>query len=252
VDPFEPSLFYTGLVAEMYSPLRSEVPDPVPYAGFIAAVGEPALELGCGDGDPLLDLRSRGLEVEGLDSSPDMLRRCRRRAAERGLRVVLHLQQIQRMHLPRRYRSIFVAGATFNLLVDDDTARQGLKRIHAHLEPGGSALIPLFVPDATPSEQLGQYRVHRRADGALLRVAVLSEERDDERRRQTAVLRYERHGLNETAVVERPWALHWHTQDGFRSLAESAGLAIRAIVGGDGEPVGATARQFNFWLTRPR
>ena len=46
----EPSQFYTGLVAELYAPLRSAVPDAEPYARFIALSGEPALELGCGVG----------------------------------------------------------------------------------------------------------------------------------------------------------------------------------------------------------
>ncbi|MFM7617915.1 MAG: SAM-dependent methyltransferase, partial [Actinomycetes bacterium] len=55
----EPADFYTGLVADLYAPLRSVVPDPDPYARFIARTGTPALELGCGDGDPLLDLRAR-------------------------------------------------------------------------------------------------------------------------------------------------------------------------------------------------
>src|SRR4051794_24900290 len=75
-EPTEASQFYTGIVAEIYAPLRSRVPDPEPYARFIAASGEPALELGCGTGDPLLDLRARGLDVEGLDASADMLARC--------------------------------------------------------------------------------------------------------------------------------------------------------------------------------
>src|SRR4051794_30119765 len=117
----EPSLFYTGLVAELYAPLRSTTSDAAPYAHFIAACGEPALELGCGDGDPLLELRAEGLDVEGLDASSDMLERCRTRAADRGLDVVLHQQPMETMDLPGRYRSIFLAGATFNLLVDDDT-----------------------------------------------------------------------------------------------------------------------------------
>ena len=46
--------------------------------------------LGCGDGDPLLALRAEGLDVEGLDSSADMLDRCRVRADAAGLDVVLH------------------------------------------------------------------------------------------------------------------------------------------------------------------
>ena len=32
-------------------------------------MGEPALEIGCGDGDPLLDLVAAGLDVEGLDAA---------------------------------------------------------------------------------------------------------------------------------------------------------------------------------------
>ena len=147
MDAVEPSLFYTGLVAELYGPLRSSgAPDPEPYARFVTRSGEPALELGCGDGEPLLDLRARGFDVEGLDASPDMLARCRIAAAERGLVVTLHEATIETMELARRYRSIYLAGATFSLLVDDDTAWRALARIRAHLEPDGSALIPLFIP----------------------------------------------------------------------------------------------------------
>ena len=40
----DPAQFYTGIVAELYAPLRSATPDPDIYAGFIGAVGEPALE----------------------------------------------------------------------------------------------------------------------------------------------------------------------------------------------------------------
>ena len=60
----DPASFYTGLVADLYGPLRSVVQDPEPYVRFIELSGEPALELGCGDGDPLLELRSRGIDVE--------------------------------------------------------------------------------------------------------------------------------------------------------------------------------------------
>jgi hypothetical protein len=60
----DPSLLSTDLVARLHQPLRSSAPDPAPYVRFIERSGEPALELGCRDGDPLLDLRPRGLDVE--------------------------------------------------------------------------------------------------------------------------------------------------------------------------------------------
>ena len=192
----------------MYASLRSVVPDAEPYARFIAASGEPALELGCGDGDPLLDLRERGLAVEGLDSSADMLARCRAAAETRGVEVVLHHQPIETMDLEKRYRSIFLAGPTFNLLADDDTAGRALQRIHAHLEPGGSALIPLFVPTPTPAVQLGRFREHR------------------------------------------AWVLHWHTQVGFRSLADAAGLTTVRVLRPDATPAAPTDTEFVFVLRR--
>src|SRR5688572_32785020 len=122
----EPASFYTGIVADLYAPLKSRSQDPDPYARFIEASGQPALELGCGDGEPLLDLRRRDLDVDGVDSSADMLAICRRRAAADGLEVTVHHQAMESLDLPRRYRSIFLAGPTFNLLPDDETARAAL------------------------------------------------------------------------------------------------------------------------------
>jgi len=247
----DPSLFYTGLVADLYAPLKSMPPDPEVYARFIAASGEPALELGCGDGEPLIDLRMQGLEVEGLDSSADMLERCRRVAAQNGVDVVLHHQPMQSMDLPRRYRSIFIAGPTFNLLPDDDTARQALLRMHTHLEPGGSALVPLFIPAATVTEALGRPREVCSSDGAILRVTAVSEQRDEPGRVQTTVLRYERSTPGATEVLDRPWVLHWYSQTQFRDLATAAGFEIAAVTGPDGRPAPDTAKVFVFRLAAP-
>jgi SAM-dependent methyltransferase len=243
------NLYYTGLVARLYRPLRSEVPDPEPYARFVAASGEPALELGCGDGDPLLDLRGRGLDVEGLDSSADMLVRCRDAAAAAGVRVVLHEQAMETMDLGRRYRSIYLAGATFNLLPDDEAAAQSLRRIHEHLDAGGSTLVPLFIPEATAPESFGRARETTDGDGRVLRVTPVSEERDEDRRDQVTIMRYELDEDGETIVVERLWLIHWHTQSGFRQLAADAGLEVHSVRGVDGRPAEPDASVFVFRLT---
>src|SRR5690606_28270360 len=134
--------FYTGIVAEGYALLKSQDFPADRYADFIAASGEPALELGCGDGDPLLELRRRGLDVEGVDASGDLLARCAARAAEAGLEVVTHQQRFAELDLRRSYRSIFLAGPTFNLPPDDDLALRALRRIGEHLADDGTALVP--------------------------------------------------------------------------------------------------------------
>jgi SAM-dependent methyltransferase len=246
----EPSLFYTGLVAEMYGRFRSEPSDPEPCASFIAESGEPALELGCGEGEPLLELRRRGLDVEGLDSSADMLDRCRLAAERLGLPVALHHQPMQTMELSRRYRSIFLAGPTFNLLPDDNTALRALRAIAKHLDHDGAALIPLFIPARTSVAQLGISRTALDTDDTKLQLTILSESRDDVTRMQTSVLRYERILPDRVVVEERPWLLHWYTQPGFARLATAAGLRTKAILNPEGVPASANEPAFSFWLRR--
>lgn len=246
------SEFYTGLVAKLYSPLRSHDPDPEAYAGFIAACGEPALELGCGDGDPMLELRRRGLDVVGVDSSADMLARCRERAAASGIEVELHHQRMQDLDLGRTFPSIYLAGPTFDLLPDDDTAYAALRAIAAHLDPGGSVLVPLFVPERVQPDEIGAARDHLEEDGTILRFTVLGEVYDEVGRSLSRASRYDAISLDGTTEsVERDWVLHWYTQDGFAVLAEAAGLTVAAVLAPDATPAAPDADTFVFWLTRP-
>jgi SAM-dependent methyltransferase len=253
MEQMPPSQFYTGIVAQAYGPLRGTgAPDPAPYAKFIARSGEPALELGCGEGEPLLDLRALGLDIEGLDSSPDMVERCRAAARARGLDVVVHLQAIEAMSIPRQFRSIFLAGPTFDLLADDDVALAALECIRDHLASDGAVLIPLFTPDPTPAEHLRRPRRHVEPDGIELVLTPVSETRDEARRTQTTVLRYERTGPDGTTVVERPWVLHWYGQDDLRRLVAAAGLEVASLRGPAGGAATPDDTSFAAVLRHPR
>ena len=229
-----PANFYTGLVAKMYRHLRSEEFDPEPYARFVRRYGEPALELGCGDGDPLLDLVAMGLDVQGLDSSADMLDRCRAFATERNLAVKLHLATFEAMNLDKKYRSMYFAGATFCLLGDDAVALDALKQIAAHLEPEGAALVPLWIPDPPTNDNSGETRTITQADGSVMTLTTLHTHHDPTLRTQTTRLRYELSLGERHESVERDWIIHWFNQQTFRDLVESAGLRVKVFVGPDG------------------
>ena len=242
--------FYTGIVVNAYAHLKSQNFDAGRYARFVSEVGQPGLELGCGDGQPLLTLIGAGLEVEGLDSSADMLTACRANAETLGLSVRLHHQRIEEMRIGRRFASIYLAGPTFNLLPDDNTAIAALQAIGDHLDQDGAALVPLWIPEPTPPIELGRSREATQPDQIMLRYTALHERLDSEARTRTTTVRYERlrpdappigkahrtlGGVRTREMVERDWVLHWHTPDGFRRLCGRAGVNVD-ITDGSCEP----------------
>ena len=180
--------------------------------------------------------RRGALEARG--DAPDR----RRAGAERSTRMG---REAEEDALGRRYRSIYLAGATFNLLPDDATAAAALGRIRDHLDPAGAALIPLFIPPDVPP---GHTQEHRTAAGSVMRCTTVSADRDEGARQQVNVLRYELEQDGRSTSLERPWVLHWHTQEGFRALAEAAGLTVTAVLAATGEPAAPDADQFTFLL----
>lgn len=226
----EPALFYSGIVVDAYAKLKSTTFHAGPYTRFIKTYGEPALELGCGDGEPLLDLCAEGFDVDGVDSSMDMVQRCRENADRRGIDTTVFHQRAEALDLERRYASIYFAGPTFNLLADDESARQALRAIREHLTFDGAALIPLWVPGHTPETELGISRAAPDGPGIELRYTPVSETYDQERRTRITTSRYERVTPTGTERVDRDWVIHWHTPKSFRALCEDAGLEVVVFV----------------------
>lgn len=220
-----PADFYTGIVAEVYGALRATHFSTDRYRSFVAEHGTPALELGCGDAGPFYDLAGTGLDIEGVDSSVDMVRRGRDRLAAEGIDVPVHHQRMEEMELSRSFASLYLAGPTFNLLPDDATALRALRAIAAHLQPDGAALVPLWTPPPTPSDQIGVARTSRVGD-AEARYIVIGEDYDTGSRTRTTRARYELVADGNSTAEDREWIIHWYDTETFRGLCRQAGLDI--------------------------
>ena len=113
-----------------------------------SAVPVPALELGCGNGRLLLQYRANRLDVDGIDSSADMLAICAHHAAEMGISIALHHADWTSFDFEKRYSTIYNPSGSFSLIGDDDEAKQALATWIRHLAPGGQLLIAMGVPRA--------------------------------------------------------------------------------------------------------
>jgi hypothetical protein len=146
---------------------------------------------------------------------------------------------MQSFQLQRRFRSIFLAGASFTLLTSDEDAARALVNIYDHLEPGGHTLIPIDSVDPEKTERiLGNYRETTDGSGDRLRFAILSLDIHDDGRSASLRHRYERIPVTgDPLSVERTWHRRWWTQGLFRELVLAAGFVEVTFL----DPAGALA-----------
>jgi len=142
-----------------YAPFHS---DATWYAARAAALGGPALELGCGTGRVLVALAAAGLTVDGLDNAPAMLARARERVARLppalAARIGLHQADMSAFRLPGRYRVILAPLNALMHLTEDAALAGCLERVAAHLAPDGRFLFDLSVPQPDLLQDHGDER----------------------------------------------------------------------------------------------
>jgi SAM-dependent methyltransferase len=151
-------LEYTGLMAEAWDALRGDTSDWEDRAFFLDLIrerGEPVLDVGCGTGRLLLDFLGIGIDIDGLEISPDMLAILRSKAAAAGLDLDgrIHEGSMQRFALPRRYRTVIVPSSSFQLLLGADEAVGATGRFVQHLLPGGTLAMPFIRLESAYDER---------------------------------------------------------------------------------------------------
>jgi len=142
--------WHHGLIARWWAEFTAPQLHEVDYyAAAIRRYGEPALDLGCGNGRILLPLLEQGLDVDGADVSEDMIALASR--AVGGLTPApahtptLLAQATHELDLARTYRTIYMCGV-FGIGGRRDHDREGLHRAYRHLAPGGVLLINHALP----------------------------------------------------------------------------------------------------------
>jgi SAM-dependent methyltransferase len=228
------------MLAQAWDLLRgdySDWPDRPLYRAIIERQGGPALDVGCGTGRLLLDYLAAGLDVDGVDNSPDMLALCRQKAAalDIDLEGRVFLQEMHRLDLPRKYATIFVPSLSFQLVLEPADATETMARFYEHLIPGGVLVMSLkerlWENRRTPPQMQWsawfKLAERQRDDGDTVR-RFIREMYDHDRQLTHEENRYEvlRDGeVIETEFHTRCPCVRWYSQAEALALFEAAGFS---------------------------
>ena len=150
-----PNYEYHGLKVSTWDLWRGDTSnwsDRQFYLDIVGEFGQPVLDVGCGTGRILLDYLGQGIDIDGVDNSPEMLAACREKAARFNVSLSLYKQEMHQLDLPHSYRTILVPSSTFTLIADADAAREAMRRFFAHFSR--AALVMSMGPGPRPGEPL--------------------------------------------------------------------------------------------------
>jgi SAM-dependent methyltransferase len=132
---------YDAAAADMYAP---EVLGPtVDFLAAEAGDGR-ALELAIGTGRVGLPLAARGVDVHGIELSPDMVEQLRAKPGGDALPVTIGDMAATR--LDRTFPLVYLVYNTISNLMTQDAQVACFENAAAHLEPGGCFVVECGVP----------------------------------------------------------------------------------------------------------
>ncbi|MEW2440814.1 class I SAM-dependent methyltransferase [Micromonospora marina] len=194
-------------------------PDPAPAVDFLAplAEGGPVLELAVGTGRVALPLAARGLAVEGVEASPEMVAQLR--AKPGGADMPVAVGDMADVPVAGPYRLVFLVFNTLFNLVSEERQAACFRNVARVLAPGGAFVIETFVPDPAGFDRDEQVQVREvTEDSATIRMHRY------DRAAQTFVRQTVT--FDADGVHLKPFAMRYAWPDQIDELAERAGLRL--------------------------
>jgi SAM-dependent methyltransferase len=215
----DPGLFGRQWAADYDGPGN---PDPAPAVEFLAdlAAGGPVLELAIGSGRVALPLSARGVAVEGIEASPEMVALLRAKPGGEAIPVVIG--DMADVGVTGPYPLVYLVFNTLFNLTGEGRQDDCFRNVARVLTPGGAFVIEAFVPDPADFDR----------DERQVQVRSVTED--------SATIRLHRYDrVAQTFVRQtitfanggvrlKPFGMHYRWPEQIDELAARAGLRLEA------------------------
>jgi SAM-dependent methyltransferase len=140
--------WFAGEVAERYDEATAGMPVE-PVVDFLLPFARGgALELAVGTGRIAVPLAARGVRVAGIDLSPDMVGRLRRKTDE----IPVAIGDMTVARVEGTFSLVYLVFNSINNVTTQDGQVDVFATAAAHLEPGGCFVVEVGVPSTRPLE----------------------------------------------------------------------------------------------------
>jgi len=106
-----------------------------------------AVDLACGTGSVACLLAQKGLQVTGVDMSPEMLCMAAQKADSIADRPIFVCQKLQELRLPRGVDLAVCALDSLDYVTNPEDCQEAIRRIYKALNPGGCFIFDVNTPE---------------------------------------------------------------------------------------------------------
>lgn len=141
--------FWGQTQSDLYSYYYDSLSQPLQTAAEIKFLShiftkkQKLIELGCGSGRTLIPLLQKGYRIDGLDLSPVMLSKLRRKLAQVKCSACLFQKDLTRFSLKQKYDGANLSQRTLNFITNPEKQRKALCNIAQILNPKARLVINL-------------------------------------------------------------------------------------------------------------
>lgn len=201
------------------------------------------LEAGVGTGRMLIPFIQKGLQIEGVDLSEEMLEQCRINLKKAGVTGKIYQGDLTELQLESNYEAIIMPTGSFCLL-PRAKVNEILQSFYKHLEKGGRVIIDLELPSWFIEKEVivNEYPID---DEVGILFTSTAQSMDWQKQKTSYIHRYDlvRKGYVEQTEVSN-FVLYWYGIDEFISLLKANGFSSVTHEVGYGENAAASLITF--------
>lgn len=241
------------LVAETYDAkalLGHTYGDVEYYTRHLRGMTGRILEVGSGTGRILIRLLQAGLDVEGLEYSPDMIRICRAYCDPLGLDPALHLGDMATFVNPEAYQAVIIPAGAISNLSGREATGSALRLCWESLLTGGTFIADLEIPGLLTGAQ--PRKLWRRGDDVWT-MEIVHSTFDPALNQMYEYVRYEKWTAGSLVGSELHTftTQHWVPEEFAALLREVGFVDVRVTANYDDASPGARDRDWSFHARKP-